>query len=198
MRQQWIAEPLPDDVRRALERLERGHDVLAVAVMPDVHLAHGVCVGTVTATRTRLLPTAVGGDIGCGMRALRFDAPASVLDDARPAAEVLSELAARVPIQGRPRRCAPPLPSELADGPRGAPRIDRLRRREAASQLGTLGRGNHFVEVQRDEAGALWVMVHSGSRAMGPAIRDHYASLGALDEASGLRWLAAQSALGDA
>lgn len=198
MRRQWLAEPLSVEVERALSKLEGGGDVVAIAIMPDVHLAHGVCIGTVTATRSRLLPEAVGGDIGCGMCALRFDVAAADLDEATRAAAVLVELTERVPILGRPRRRAPPLPSSLLDAPLGAESLTRLRDRQAASQLGTLGRGNHFVELQRDEEGALWAMVHSGSRAMGPAVRDHYTALAAIDEASGLSWLASTSEVGEA
>lgn len=57
----WLTEPLSHDVEQALQRLAKTQDVAAIAVMPDVHLAKDVCIGTVTATRSRLLPSAVGG-----------------------------------------------------------------------------------------------------------------------------------------
>jgi tRNA-splicing ligase RtcB (3'-phosphate/5'-hydroxy nucleic acid ligase) len=197
----WLVEPPPRDVLRVLERLARTPDVHRIAVMPDVHLAHDVCIGVATATRCTLFPEAVGGDIGCGIAAARFvtetgeDADAGLLDDQEAAARVFDELYRRVP-QARQRSAARPLwpstpgslspdsptsdglssdgPSPDGLGPDGLshPALCKLARREGSAQLGTLGRGNHFLELQGDDRGALWVMVHTGSRAMGPAIRD--------------------------
>src|SRR5690349_19526476 len=93
----FVAEPPPRDVADALERLRHVGDVARIAVMPDVHLAEGVCVGTVVATRTMLLPAAVGGDIGCGMAAVACDVEAAVLADARTAAAVLVGLQRAIP-----------------------------------------------------------------------------------------------------
>src|SRR5262245_1325316 len=87
---QWIAEPLPDDVSKAIERLARTDDVQHVAIMPDVHLSHDVCTGSVVATRERIFPQAVGSDIGCGMAAIRFAAPATIIEDERSAAALLA------------------------------------------------------------------------------------------------------------
>ena len=75
----WLAEPLPHDVAAALDRLGRAPDVRRIAVMPDVHLAADVCVGTVLATSRLIYPAAVGGDIGCGVLAVAFDCGADVL-----------------------------------------------------------------------------------------------------------------------
>lgn len=167
----WVAKPLPSDVEAALVRLSREDDVRHIAVMPDVHLAREVCVGVAVATENTLLPAAVGGDIGCGMAAAAFDASADVLSDARTAAGVLDGLYQRVPVARHARKEAPALPSDLADQPLSHPSLEIHRRREASLQLGTLGRGNHFLELQADHEGRLWAMVHSGSRGMGEAIR---------------------------
>src|SRR5207249_5538432 len=70
----WLAEPLPADVAQSLERLSRADDVQQIAVMPDVHLSGDVCVGVAVATRRLVYPSAVGGDIGCGMAAIGFAA----------------------------------------------------------------------------------------------------------------------------
>ena len=75
--QAWLTGPLDSDVAAALDRLTRSETVERVAVMPDVHLCKEICIGTVVATSSALLPHAVGGDIGCGMAALRFDAEVS-------------------------------------------------------------------------------------------------------------------------
>src|SRR5690606_29776557 len=85
---------------------------------------------------------------------------------------LLDALRKAVPIIRRHRA---PVSPWLARTKLRAPSLDALRPRDGAVQLGTLGRGNHFLEFQRDVAnGRLWLMVHSGSRAMGQAIRDHY------------------------
>ena len=188
----WVAEPPPREVAAALERLRRGEDVARVAVMPDVHLAEDVCVGTVLATRSAIFPAAVGGDIGCGMAALALDAHADRLADAGAAAAVLAGLQRAIPALRHPGPSgAHPLPDALA-GPLSSPALESLRRRTAGAQLGTLGRGNHFVELQADEDGRLWMMVHSGSRGLGPAIRDHHEA-GATRMRGGLRGLPADT-----
>ena len=192
----WVAEPPPREVQEALERLCRAPDVVRVAAMPDVHLAEDVCVGTVVATAGTLLPAAVGGDIGCGMAAVAFDGEAAELADAKVAAAVLAGLARAVPALRRPG--APPaLPPALARRELSAPRLESFKRRVAAPQLGTLGRGNHFLELQTDDDGRLWLMVHSGSRGIGPEIREHHSERGERLP-GGLRALAADGEAGAA
>jgi len=168
----WADGPLPRDVELALERLARSDDVRRIAVMPDVHLSADVCVGTVVATRRTLYPAAVGGDIGCGVAAIAFDGEASVLDDERAAAAVLAGLYRAIPLVRHSRRRARGLPPELHTESLSARPLESLKQGEGALQLGTLGRGNHFVELQADETNRLWLMLHSGSRAIGQAIRD--------------------------
>ena len=77
----WLAAPLESEVAAAIERLRRSEDVRRIAIMPDVHLAKDVCVGTVIATRDSFHPAAVGGDIGCSMPRCHSDADANLLDD---------------------------------------------------------------------------------------------------------------------
>lgn len=190
----WVDGSLASDVRQALQRLADTQDVQHVAVMPDVHLANAVCVGTVTATRTRLFPEAVGGDIGCGMSAVGFDAPADLLGTARNAATVLAGLYRAIPFIKHAVADAPPLPAVLDEPRLSVSALETLKRRDGRLEFGTLGRGNHFIEFQRDDSGGLWLMVHSGSRAMGPAIREHH--LVRTQQRSGLRWLDADSAAG--
>jgi len=75
----WLASPLPPDVGRSLDRLARGPGVRHMAVMPDVHLSGEACVGVALASEGVVYPAAVGGDIGCGMTAARFDLPAEAV-----------------------------------------------------------------------------------------------------------------------
>lgn len=189
-RHQWLAEPLDDDVDRALARLARAPGVEHVAVLPDVHLSRDVCVGTVVATDGLLYPAAVGGDAGCGMLAAAFDLEAGALADPRAAARVLAGLRERVPVLKQPR--AAPLPEHLADRPLSHAALERARERTARVQLGTLGRGNHFLELQADPEGRLWLMVHSGSRGIGVTIREHHEAR-ASPVRGGLRALGATS-----
>jgi tRNA-splicing ligase RtcB len=164
----WPVEPLAADVAASIDRLRRAEDVRYVALMPDVHLASQVCVGAVVATSALIYPAAVGGDIGCGMAAVRLDAEADLLRNERAAAQLLAGLYEAVPAnrQRRPRD----LPEAVLELPLCDSRLERLARRDGRVQFGTLGRGNHFLEFQADEDDALWVVVHSGSRAMGQAI----------------------------
>ena len=170
----WVAHPLSDAVRRSIDRLASTDDVVRVAVLPDVHLADQVCVGVAVATRAHLLPAAVGGDIGCGVSALAFDALASVLDEPGVAAAVLAAMASEVPVLCRPVAQALTLPTELDPDALSDPALRRWARREGPLELGTLGRGNHFCELQEGDDGVLWLMVHSGSRGLGPQVRDHH------------------------
>jgi tRNA-splicing ligase RtcB len=195
-----ITEFLPDksksdELRAAIERLGRTEDVVRIALMPDAHVAEDVCVGTVTATNRRILPAAVGGDIGCGMVAIRLLCQADLLADRDRAALVLAGFYQYIPHALHISKDAPDLPEELRDKPLADGALESLKRREGRLEFGTLGRGNHFLEVQCDEENQVWLLVHSGSRCMGPAIRHHYESR-AEHDASGLAWLDAESNLG--
>ena len=190
----WLAEPLPEDVRRAVERVARAPDVARVALMPDVHLANDVCVGTVLATRELIYPAAVGGDIGCGIAAIAINGTEQLLRDAKVARELLATLRARVPVH---RHRTGALPKFLANQSLSDSGLGMIRRRDGAVQFGTLGRGNHFLEVQADQDGGLWLMVHSGSRRMGQAIRDFHLS-NATPAGGGLAFLGANSPQGEA
>ena len=193
----WLTEPLAPDVEAALTRLSHSPDVQQIAVMPDVHLCAQVCIGTVLATRRLVYPEAVGGDIGCGVATLRLAAGAELLDDEQVAAQVLSGLYRAVPGLRHPVASAPSLPETLVERPLSHPRLERLKSREARLELGTLGRGNHFLELQHDEGGGLWLMLHSGSRAMGQAIRDHHLASATLTP-TGLRALDSETDVGRA
>jgi tRNA-splicing ligase RtcB len=175
---EWLAGPPPADVRQAIDRLSRVPGVRRVAVMPDVHLAEPFCVGMVVATADLVYPHAVGSDIGCGMAAIRFHCEADRVADARVAARLLAGFERRIPAIRHPAASAPAaLPEELGARALSHPRLEALKRRDGRVELATLGRGNHFLELQRCEEGRLWLMLHSGSRAMGRAILEHHHGL---------------------
>lgn len=170
----WLAEPLAPECKRAVERLARLEDVRLVAVMPDVHAGSDVCTGIALATTRLLIPQAVGADIGCGMSTCRLAIGADTIADDETAMRVLGALRRAVPIIQHNHRTPPTLP-DACDGSRlSAESLGNALRRDGTIEFGTLGRGNHFLELQRDDEDALWLLVHSGSRAMGQVINQHH------------------------
>lgn len=195
----WLVEPLSDEVAKALGRMSAAVGIDQIAVMPDVHLSGDFCIGTVVASEERLFPLAVGGDIGCGIATVRFHASADeVLSEEQSARKILRGLRMLVPTNRHSRRTLPEfLPGGLEDVPLSTEALENLRRHDGRVQFATLGRGNHFLELQEDDEGALWLMVHSGSRAMGQALTAHHLEACDTDE-GGVRSLSAESSLGRA
>jgi tRNA-splicing ligase RtcB len=152
-----------------------------VAVMPDVHVGKGATVGSVIALRGAVAPAAVGVDIGCGMAAVRTSLTARDLPD--NLGRLRSQIEKAVPVGRDLHRSA--VWAEASDSLRSAGRalmetfteltsaVHRLEER-AGAQLGTLGGGNHFIEVCLDTAGAVWLMLHSGSRNVGAALAEYH------------------------
>jgi len=194
----WLAEPLKSEIAEALERLAQTEDVCHIAVMPDVHLAKEICVGTVVATRSRLYPAAVGNDIGCGMLAVGFQCAAEVIQDEMAAARLLKGLSQLVPTNRHAQlTMVDSLPEKLQEAVLSAPQLEKMKRRDARVQFATLGRGNHFVEFQACEQNTLWLMVHTGSRAIGQSI-SHYHIQQANTANTGLKFLPVDSEKGQA
>lgn len=156
-----------------------------VAAMPDIHLGKGVTVGSVIPTRGAIMPAAVGVDIGCGMSAARLDLHVGDLPaDRRPlrrAIEAVVPLGKAAHEPGRaPEEAARPLAADLQRILDAHPAIRELGKdmeRKWIEQLGTLGGGNHFIELCTDEDERAWVMLHSGSRGIGNAIGRHFTGL---------------------
>lgn len=145
-----------------------------VAGMPDLHVAHGVAVGTVFATTGVVVPSALGGDLGCGVAALRFNISARGLGppDLR---RILAGWASRIPVGDAVHRGkGAAVPAPLLEAPLSTGSLEHARERLARRHLGTLGGGNHFVELDRDLEGAVWLLVHSGSRGLGSALASHH------------------------
>jgi tRNA-splicing ligase RtcB len=191
----WLAAPLDRDVSEALERLRRAADVQEIAVMPDVHLAAEVCIGVVVATSHLIYPQAVGGDIGCGMLAVAVDVEAAALTNPKTAAHLLNEIGRAVPSRRRNRNAVIPQPAEITSDLLSHASLEAIRQRDGEIEFATLGSGNHFLEMQADEEDRLWLMVHSGSRALGQVIRDHHLARAQLVEGR-LRALDAESDTG--
>ncbi len=156
-----------------------------VAAMPDVHLGIGATVGSVIPTLRAIIPAAVGVDIGCGMIAARTSLMANDLDERR-LKKVFDQISRDVPVgfeqheerdarADAAKRFQRALRRILDRHPGIAKRVGK--RSHWVRQLGTLGGGNHFIEVCLDEAGNVWVMLHSGSRGIGNAIGTYFIEL---------------------
>jgi tRNA-splicing ligase RtcB (3'-phosphate/5'-hydroxy nucleic acid ligase) len=160
---------------RALKRLARwGRFGGPIAVMPDVHSAGDVCVGTVLATADTVLPGAVGEDLGCGMQVRALDVDARGLS--RPLLQRwVRAVLERIPVGSRFHPVPQELPSRLRQFSLSTRTLEHRKEWLAPRHVGTLGGGNHFVELQSDTHGKLWLTVHSGSRGIGAAIASHHA-----------------------
>ena len=160
-----------------------------LAAMPDVHLGIGATVGSVVATKGAIIPAAVGVDIGCGMMATQTTLKASDLPESLGKIRLAIERAVPhgfVTIPGRSVKGAWSVApdSVLTRWRTLADRLDpivekypRLRRKSPHEQLGTLGGGNHFIEICLDTEQAVWVMLHSGSRGIGNLIGQTFIDL---------------------
>lgn len=141
-----------------------------VALMPDCHVGFGMPIGGVLATQGAIIPNAVGVDIGCGMLACKTTLEAKNLNmDA--VKKLFKKIREKIPV-GFKHRKRP----KAWRGFNSAPRIGIVQQQleRAAYQLGTLGGGNHFIEVQVDEIGIVWFMIHSGSRNVGYQIANDF------------------------
>lgn len=187
--------PFEEAARQQVENIARMPFVGPhVAVMPDVHLGIGATVGSVIATQGAIIPAAVGVDIGCGMVAARTNLVANDLPDSLAA--VRSAIEAAIP-HGRSDHGGRNddgswrggLPEDIAAGwaqlsplhEKIFEKYPKAKHARPAGQLGTLGTGNHFVELCLDEAGHVWVMLHSGSRGQGNAIGTFFIELAQAD-----------------
>jgi len=160
-----------------------------VAAMPDVHLGIGATVGSVIPTRSAIIPAAVGVDIGCGMMATRLSLTGNDLDESS-LKRVFAQISRDVPVgfgqhpdrdarTGAAKAFQKNLRKILDKHPGIGKRVGR--RSSWVHQLGTLGGGNHFIEVCLDESDRVWAMLHSGSRGIGNAIGSYFIELAKRD-----------------
>jgi len=186
--------PVEDDARKQLANAARLPVVFKhIAAMPDVHLGIGATVGSVIPTLKAIIPAAVGVDIGCGMMAAKTTLRAEDLPD--NLGPLRSAIERAVP-HGRSAKGwtrdegAWENPPETVDQAWATLAVEfdalcelhpRLRNTNNRKHLGTLGTGNHFIEVCLDEAGFVWFMLHSGSRGVGNAIGTHFIELAKKD-----------------
>ncbi|WP_249161669.1 RtcB family protein [Actinospica acidithermotolerans] len=186
---------IEEQALRQLHNVSTVPQVAGVAVMPDVHTGIGATVGSVIAMRGAVCPAAVGVDIGCGMTAVRTSLTAADLPDDLGA--LRSRIEKAIPV-GRAGHATPVDPAKLGgfDVPRWtefwrefdalAPAV-HARRQRALSQMGTLGSGNHFIELCLDTEDRVWLMLHSGSRNVGKELAEYHIGIArGLDHNQGL------------
>jgi len=180
----WVnGVPLEEQAQRQLQNLS-GLPFVGpwIAAMPDVHLGKGATVGSVLPTRGAIIPAAVGVDIGCGMAAVRTTLKASDLPDSL--AQLRSSIERGVPVGngrgGEHGRMPDSITTRLVQSGLGdrlaaiKAKHRRIRTDKIERQLGTLGGGNHFIEICLDESDTVWVMLHSGSRGTGNLIGTYF------------------------
>ena len=145
-----------------------------VAIMPDTHQGYGMPIGGVVATHNVVIPNAVGVDIGCGMKARKTNLTEIDKDILK---KVLNQIQRDIPTgfnhQSKPQKIS----DELNDMCTGLS-YENIKLREIVNkmpeQMGTLGGGNHFIEIQKGDDGHIWIMLHSGSRGIGKMTCDYY------------------------
>ena len=170
----WIWTPIGGVESQALAQLRNIASLPwafhHVAVMPDVHFGKGATVGSVIAMKDAVSPAAVGVDIGCGMGAVKTSLKASDLPDSL--VELRHDIERTIPV-GFNSHKQPAIPrTDLFDEfPALDSKVQSLFDR-ALNQCGTLGGGNHFIEVCLDEGGAVWIVLHSGSRNIGKSLAE--------------------------
>jgi tRNA-splicing ligase RtcB len=169
----WLSEV----EQGALDQLERVASLPFafhhVGGMPDMHQGYGMPIGGVLATKGYIIPNAVGVDIGCGMCAIRTNLTETTTSILK---KIMGDIRKLIPVGFKHNK-------KVQDGMPQWTHTDfynTICNREydkARKQLGTLGGGNHFIEIQKGDDGYIWVMIHSGSRNLGKQVADHYNKL---------------------
>ncbi len=139
-----------------------------IAIMPDSHQGFGMPIGGVLAAEEVIVPNAVGVDIGCGMNAVRTSLTSIDTDTLK---EIMGQVRKVIPVGFNHQNTNQPW-----EGFDNAPDIPIIQQELASArrQLGTLGGGNHFIEIQQGDDGHIWLMIHSGSRNFGKKTADVY------------------------
>lgn len=170
---------------QAMDQLKSVADlpwVEGMAVMPDVHYGRGATIGSVVLQRGAVSPSIVGVDIGCGMMAVQTD---TKVDDLRDLATLRHSIERSVPVGFQDNRVTTDRTDHLYEGLGALSELGQRFESKARHQLGTLGGGNHFIEVCVGSDGFVWLMLHSGSRGVG-------------NQLAGLHIIKAKSLLGEA
>ncbi len=167
----WLNDVESGALEQACNLANFPYAVHHIALMPDCHQGFGMPIGGVMATREVIVPNAVGVDIGCGMCAVQTSLTEITAPQLR---KLFSTIRSRIPLGHRHHKHSQdPSRMPTLEGDRPMP-VVRREYRSATRQVGTLGGGNHFIEVQKGSDGQIWIMIHSGSRNIGKQVADYY------------------------
>lgn len=169
----WATE-IEEGAREQAENLSRLPFAMHhVALMPDAHQGYGMPVGGVLFADKAIVPYAIGVDIGCGVSLIETDVTVDQLTPYK-IGDLLAQIARDVPVGNGPQAQHRLPQGEPFEPPAGISDEAVFAAVHAEVQLGTLGGGNHFLELQADDEGRVWFMLHSGSRSLGKKICDHW------------------------
>ena len=145
-----------------------------LAIMPDVHAGMGMPIGGVLACKDAVIPNAVGVDIGCGMCAVKTNWKVAEIPTDVLRKQIMRGIRKRIPL-GMDHHKEAQDEKYLPTG-HDIDRMEIVKQRQISitKEVGTLGGGNHFIELQKDETDTLWIMIHSGSRNLGARVGEHY------------------------
>lgn len=169
----WCEEPEEGTINQARNLAKLPFAFKQICLMPDTHQGYGMPIGGVMATKGVVVPNAVGVDIGCGMCAVKTSITEIEIDALK---KILGEIRKQIPVGFSHQTIAQSedlMPMRLATIGTGLKIIDE-EYLSARKQLGTLGSGNHFIEIQKGNDGHIWIMIHSGSRNLGKKVADYY------------------------
>lgn len=144
-----------------------------IAIMPDSHQGYGMPIGGVLATKDVIIPNAVGVDIGCGMCAVKTSLTEL---DTETLKKIMGEIREAIPVgfnHQTEKQDESLMPQIGFDPQKFLPVVDS-QYQSILKQIGTLGGGNHFIEIQKGSDGHIWIMIHSGSRNLGKQVADYY------------------------
>lgn len=140
--------------------------VVASALLPDVHTGYVLPIGSVVACKDKIVPSFVGYDIGCGVAAVRLNTTKDEID----IDQVFNEIYKKIPVGRNIHKKNKEVPDSLPYTKVVQQGLDN----RGYKSMGTLGGGNHFIEVGQDEEGYVWIIVHSGSRNLGHYVAEQY------------------------
>ncbi|OIP26645.1 RNA-splicing ligase RtcB [bacterium CG2_30_54_10] len=179
----WCSDLEPGAMAQAANLAAHPSVIFHVALMPDCHIGYGMPIGGVIACKESVIPNAVGVDIGCGMGAIRTTATLSQLPGLAAIRKIMDEIKLRIPVgEGNSHKSRQQwngfdkFEASLSGGEHPG-WLDASGFGHDSKNLGTLGGGNHFIELQAGEDGAIWLMLHSGSRNLGYRVANLYHKL---------------------
>ena len=167
----WCVELEADCIKQALNVANYLPVFKHVCLMPDAHLGYGLPIGGVVALRGAISPNMVGVDIGCGMGAVKTGLKKISTEQIK---RIMKDIRSGIPLGFYKHKKDKSPPTSILPEYDEKMEVVYSQRKVLSSQVGTLGGGNHFIEIQKGSDGHIWFMVHSGSRNLGFKVAKHY------------------------